>query len=121
MASEGDLERIRRKLVRQGIAVPPLTETTIIAEDRHGNILAFAAFRVLPFAYFHFDPSLSSHRAAMPLSDMMDNMVAMAGWEELFTGLDPRVSVMDKIAQRFGYSWWGESLYRKVIKRTLKT
>ena len=120
MASIEDRRKIETKLRSEGIAVPCITEDTIVVLDEDEKVVAFVALMYMPFLYYHWDENLRGHRLAMKLPEMMDVILKSRGHHEVFTGVDQRVPVMVKTAERFGFHWWGEALYHKYVDPILK-
>jgi GNAT superfamily N-acetyltransferase len=119
-ASQDDIRRIVNKLKSQDIAIPNLNEDTIVAVSEHDYPIAFASVRMIPFAYFHFDEDLRGHRVGWRLPAMVENMLKSRGFKDYFTGVDERVPIMVKVAERHGFHSWGERLYHKLLDPIIK-
>jgi hypothetical protein len=120
MANSADLVRIENKLRNEDIVVPKLNEDTFVALDEEDNLVAFVGVRNIPFMYVHMNEDLEGHRAAWALEEFAEIMLKSRGFREIFVGVDEGVQKMVKVAKRFDFQTFGETLYVKYLSPVLK-
>lgn len=106
-------------MAEQGLEMPKLTETTVVAEVPGGRIIAFAAVRGIPWLYLYFDENTTGRRHAVKVVKAAENMMKAHGNFEYIAGIDPNAKEMRELAEHFGFEDQGELMFLRKLVDTL--
>ena len=114
-----DVAQINSLYKGAGLETPILSDTTIVAVEGD-NILAIFSSRIEAHVEWICQPNLKGHRAGLRVFLAGENMLKAQGHERYEVGILSKRTEMRSIAEKVGFTTWGQLLYEKKLDEVVR-